>query len=271
MSLSTDQTGSTPLGDPLPRHVVAYYTELDGGRPDEAADTFTDDAIYAVPVAGAETDPRVVTTGRGAIRARLRARGAVNRLHHVQLCVVEGPTCLVEGVVRNGDGRCDTFVASLTVGNDGIERYLAYACSGMRDPIPTSVSIDSTPAVARDMLDAYFGAMDEGDFEAAAGCFADDVLYSHPPYRHTDNDSDDRVEFRSRAELLAAFHSRGRQSFGHRIIRCVQRGPHALIEGVVFDLPHGGTGSFISSLSLDDAGLIRRYLSFYCEPSVPER
>ncbi|HEU0170322.1 MAG TPA: hypothetical protein VFR26_02700, partial [Acidimicrobiales bacterium] len=61
----------------------------------------------------------------------------------------------------------------------------------------------------------------------------------------------------------------GRQSFDHRVTTSIQRGPHGLIEGVVQGLPDGGTGSFVSSLTLDADGLIRRYVSFYCEPAVP--
>ena len=94
------------------------------------------------------------------------------------------------------------------------------------------------------------------------------VLYSHPPYKHTGIDSDRRVEFRGRPELQSAFEARGRQQFGHEVTTLVQRGPHALLEGRVFDLPDAGTGSFISSVSLDADGLIERYVSFYCEPGV---
>ena len=36
-------------------------------------------------------------------------------------------------------------------------------------------------------------------------------------------------------------------------------------------LPGGGTGSFISSLSLAGNGTIRRYASFYSEPGIPLR
>ena len=52
------------------------------------------------------------------------------------------------------------------------------------------------------------------------------------------------------------------------MLTSIQRGPHCLFEGAVHDLPHGGTGSFISSLSLAADGTIRRYVSFYCEPGV---
>jgi hypothetical protein len=107
-----------------------------------------------------------------------------------------------------------------------------------------------------------------GDFAGAADCFSHDVLYSHPPYRHTGIDGNERVEFRGRAELLAAFQRRGRAAFDHHVSVYAQHGPHGLIEGRVDGLPDGRFGSFISSLSLDGAGCIRRYVSFYCEPGV---
>jgi len=163
-------------------------------------------------------------------------------------------------------------VTSATIDADGlIARSLSFCCVGARDAIPTAVPTTIEPGRIDDALDAYFGALDSGRFADAAACFSTDVLYSHPPYRHTDRNTDDRVEFRGREALTAAFVARGRQTFGHRILRCIQRGPHALLEGAVHDLPDGRSGSFISSLSLDDDGLIRRYVSFFCEPAVPER
>ena len=56
---------------------------------------------------------------------------------------------------------------------------------------------------------------------------------------------------------------------GITVLVSLQRGPHCLFEGAVHDLPDGGNGSFISSLSLAADGTIRRYVSFYCEPGVP--
>ncbi len=69
--------------------------------------------------------------------------------------------------------------------------------------------------------------------------------------------------------MHAAFDARGKASFDHTVLTSIQRGPHCLFEGAVDDLPDGGTGSFISSLSLAADGTIRRYVSFYCEPAVP--
>jgi hypothetical protein len=161
-----------------------------------------------------------------------------------------------------------TFVASLVLTDDGlIDRYLGYATRPAVEPGPVPGA--EPPADALEVLDRYFDELEAGEFAAAADCFSDDVVYSHPPYRHTDNAGDRRVEFRGRQELLAGFRSRGKRSFRHRILVRLQRGPSCLLEGVVDGLPGDGTGSFVSSLSLDRTGRIARYVSFYCEPSVP--
>ena len=261
------------LGDVMPARLAAYYDALDAGRFGDAVDQFAGDCLYAVPGAGIETQPRVVTEGRRALHDRFDARGHRPRTHVVLLCVVEADQCLVEGIVADASSGnpVESFVGSATLSMDGrIERYLAFACDGARDPIPVDAR-QAVPASVPAVLDAYFGALDSGRFEAAADCFAESVLYSHPPYKHTHIDGDQRVEFRGRDALLAAFRARGRQSFGHEILTCIQRGPHAILEGSVHDLPGGGSGSFISSLSLDAEGRISRYVSFYCEPSVATR
>jgi ketosteroid isomerase-like protein len=259
------------LGDPLPPSLAAYYDDLDAGRMDDAARWFTPDVVYALPPAGEiETNPRVVQQGRDAVRAWFHRRGRTEYVHDVQLCVDNASSCLVEGVVRrSGDGQSvGTFVASVQLDGAGlISRYLAYMCTPATDPPPTGDG--PAPADADKVLHEYFAALDRGDFDAAADRFSADVVYAHPPYRHTGIDGDDRVVFRGRDELLAAFQARGKQRFDHAVLASIQRGPHCLIEGAVRGLADGGTGSFVSSLTLDGDGRIQRYLSFYCEPAVP--
>ena len=260
------------LGDPLPLALSMMYAGLAAGNRDAAAAKLSARVRYAVPAAGPETAPRHQLVGRDAVAEDWHAHAPAVIEHRVALCVVDGSSCLVEGTTGQPGGEpLGTFVASARLDDDGsIARYLSFGCVGAREPIPTDVPESAEPAEVGGALSRYFGALDEGRFADAAACFSTDVLYSHPPYRHTNRNTEDRAEFRGREALLAAFVARGRQRFGHRIIRCMQRGPHALLEGVVHDLPNGGTGSFISSLSLDASGLIRRYVSFYCEPSVPE-
>jgi ketosteroid isomerase-like protein len=258
------------LGDPLPPSLATYYADLDAGRLEAAASRFSPDAIYALPPRGAiETAPRAVYEGRDAILAWFHERGRAEYGHDVQVCVHEAVSCLVEGVVRGTrDGEAfGTFVASVGLDAAGsINRYVAFMCSPPTDPSPSGDG--PAPADAAAVLHQYFDALDRGDFEAAADQFSADVVYANPPYRHTGIDSNDRVVFRGRDELLTAFRARGKQSFDHAILASIQRGPHCLIEGVVQGLANSGTGSFVSSLTLDDDGRIQRYLSFYCEPAV---
>jgi hypothetical protein len=264
-------TSSRLFGDPLPDALAAYYVDLDAGRFRDAARHFSDDVVYAIPPAGEiETNPRVVHRGRDALIAWFGRRGVTASAHEVLLCVREGSSCLLEGVSRDTTtGRATaSFVASAQLGGDGrVTRYLTYLCTPPADRAPTGDG--PAPAAASDVLHDYFSALDTGNFAAAVDRFSDDVMYSHPPYRHTGLDGNDRVVFRGRDELLAAFRARGAQSFDHTILASIQRGPHCLVEGVVQGLADGGGGSFISSLTLDDRGRIRRYLSFYCEPGVP--
>jgi hypothetical protein len=273
----TDTTATpttAPLGDTLPPILARYYDAIDTDRFAEAAATFSPDGLYAVPLPGIiETGPRTETVGPTGLLERFTERGPKPWRHVVRLCVVEGPDALVEGVLLDDRGAAiATFVASAHIGADGLlDRYLAFSCAGARDPIPTDVDAATEPAEAATVVHDYFVDLDEGRFAAAAAHFSDDVLYSHPPYKHTGIDDPDRIEFRGRPALEAAFVTRGRASFDHEVLTSIQRGPHCLFEGAVRNLPDGGTGSFISSLSLAPDGTIRRYVSFYCEPGVRAR
>lgn len=264
---------STLMTDPLPPSLATYYAALDDGRMTDAAAAFAPDACFAGPApAVIETDPRVLSVGRAAIRARFEGRGPRTDVHDILVCVHDARSCLLEGVSRDGtDGTAlASFVASAQLDGAGlVTRYLAFATTSVIAPYeaPADSSVDALA-----LLDRYFHALDAGDFDAAAACFSDDTLYSHPPYKHTGLDGFERVEFVGRAHLLEAFRARGQASFDHRIVAGMQRGPHALVEGLVENLPASSThrtGSFISNLTLDDQGLIRRYATFYCEPSVP--
>lgn len=264
----------TTLGDSLPKRLAAYYTALDERRFADAADCFSADVLYAVPRSGeSEVAPRELIAGRAALRARFEGGPPRSSRHEILLCVSDGASCLVEGVVSNpASGRTATFVASSQLDDSGlITRYLAYMCAPAVRPAPDPDAGSAEAADALAVLDHYFEELESGQFEEAADCFSADVLYSHPPYRHTGIEDDRRIDFRGRDELLAGFNARGKSSFKHQITACLQRGPHCLLEGVVNDLPGGGTGGFISSLSLDSGGRIGRYVSFYCEPSTPRR
>jgi hypothetical protein len=257
------------LGDPVPGVLIEFWGHVASGRSVEAAACFASSGVHAVgPAVGDETAPRAVSVGRTQIAASLSDQampgGCLPRV-----CVSTGSVVLVEAVLHDGVGPTATLVCSATLGAGGlIDRYLTFSCWGQRDPIPTDVPIDQTPADASAVVHDYFARLDVGDFVGAAAQFSTDVLYSHPPYRHTGIDDPARVEFRGRPALEAAFNTRGKASFDHDVLALVQRGPHCLLEGAVKNLPQEGSGSFISSLSLASDGTIRRYVTFYCEPRV---
>jgi ketosteroid isomerase-like protein len=263
---------TSDLGDLMPAALAAYYADLDAGRMKEAVEHFSTDTMYALPPAdGIETGPRRLRRGRDELLGWFDERGPKAYVHRIQLCVAGGTGCLVEGVGVESSGEAfATFVASVELDDDGlVGRYLSYVTAPAVVPAPSGTG--PAPADAAEVLVRYFEALDAGAFDEAADQFSADVVYSHPPYRHTGIDSDDRVVFRGRDELRAAFTARGKQSFDHRVVAIGQRGPHCLLEGVVEGLAGGGDGSFISSLTLDADGRIQRYVSFYCEPGVPRR
>jgi hypothetical protein len=148
-----------------------------------------------------------------------------------------------------------------------IARYLAFSCE---PPVALPPRSDSPASMgfAEAAVRGYFDNLDSGHFGESAAWFSEDVLYCHPPYKHTGITSNRRVDFKGRSELLAAFRERGKTEFVHRVLELIQRGPNALFEVVTEGLPGAGFGSAVCSLSLDDDGRIRRYLAFYTEPGV---
>jgi ketosteroid isomerase-like protein len=258
------------IGDSPPHAVIAYFEAVDAGRINDAVVQLAPDVLLALPPPGGhEVDPRQIARGREEARALLGERGPTGARHEVVLCAAEGPSCYIEGVTRDrGSEPLLTFVANFQIDPAGmIRRYLAFACEPAVRLSPRTDS-DSTMGDAARAVEGYFRAMDNGRFDDAAAFFSEDVLYCHPPYRHTNITSNRRVDFIGRRQLLEVFNSRGRTSFSHRVIETVQRGPNAMFECMVEGLPGGGIGSAVCSLSLDNDGRIRRYVAFYCEPGV---
>ncbi len=263
---------TTQLGDLMPEALAGYYRDLDSGRRMEAAGRFSTDTVFALPPAdGIETGPRRLVHGRDELLEWFDERGPRTHVHHIQLCARDGDRWLLEGVgVEPSSGEAfATFAASVQLDDHGrISRYLSFMTAPAVEPPPGRNGV--TTEAAAEVLRRYFDALDTGAFEEAADQFSIDVVYSHPPYRHTGIDGNERVVFRGRDQLLAAFEARGKQNFDHRVLAIAQRGRHCLLEGVVEGLPDDRNGSFISSLTLDDDGLIERYVSFYCEPAVDQ-
>jgi SnoaL-like domain len=264
------------LGDELPTALASYYDALDRNRVADAAAAFAADVTFAAPpLDGIETGPRSVSHGHDDLRAGFEDRGPNPYVHDVVLCAVEGRDAIVEGVTRDRESGApqSSFAASLQLDDDGaIARYLAFRSPDVIAPLPADAnSSPAAPGSAIDKIHEYFDALDEHRLEDAAECFSVDTLYSHPPYQDPTVGGHGRAAFAGRAELIAAFHRRGPQPIDHRIVFHAQRGPHLVLEGVVDDANGALRGSFVSEATLDNAGLIVRYASWYTQPGVPRR
>lgn len=262
----------TQYGDRLPAALAEYYAKLDADRPAEASISFSADAVYGRPVAdAAEVAPRLVIEGRQAIEELFVARGSKPWRHRVLMSAVEGTDCLLEGVTEAAGGEVrSTFAATAQLDGAGrVSRYVAFMCEPVTEP--GVAPGEAAPGDARAMVDRYFEGLRAGEFETAAGCFSEDVVYCHPPYTGGGLKGSGRVWFRGRGELQAAFERRGRTSYRHRVPVLIQRGPNCLFE--VHTPGDGGEdlGFGVSSLSLDDQGLIRRYVAFFTTQTVPRR
>lgn len=217
---------------------------------------FADDAVYAY---GAdlvnETAPRTIVTGPEIESALAELDGA-----EILSSVEEGRDRLLEA--RLGD---TTIGAALQVDASGaIVRAVSYR-SQLVEPSRTWANPPARPGDARPVLDTYFSLLEGGDAAGAAACFSEDVLYSHPPYAP----GQPRVEYRGRDALRSGFEKRGPRPWRHRILVAVQSGSECIVEGDVGGIAAGGRGGYLSSVSLDEAGLILRYCTFYTEPAVP--
>lgn len=243
----------------LPRVVAAFFQ---APRPDEASAAFAGDALYAWwDGSDDETAARATARGADAIRRALASGGP--RPEPV-VCIHDGSDCFVEGRLSTAAGARKTFVASLQLNAGGeIARFLSFHRPEVPASSPWSAGMEAPPA--RPVLDRYFHHLTAGEFRHASHCFSEDCVYSHPPYHQ----GAPHAEFRGRAELLAGFEQRGMRPARPAIVRCLQRGPECFIEGVVDGVEDGG--SFVSALSLDRDGRIRRYVAFYCAPRVPRR
>lgn len=254
-------------GDAPPRAVAELYAGAVEGDLEAAAACFAPDALYAFGADDAdERGGRVVARGRDEIARALGvdlAAGAARLL----LCVHEGKHCLVEGRLDDADGRhVATFAASFELGRgDSLLGAVTYRTT----PVPPAGAWRDPPGAdapdARLALERYFARLEAGDFERAAACFSEDVLYAYPqaePGRP-------RPIHVGRQRLLEAFVERGVRPWRHRLRTAVQRGRTCVAEGDVKGLPDGRSGAWISSLTLDADGLIERYCAFYAESAAP--
>lgn len=116
-------------------------------------------------------------------------------------------------------------------------------------------------------LKPYFDALDAGDAEALADCFAEDAVYIHPPW---DPAKQNRLfAVSGKPALREYFHKRGKQPQQHRILSAAVNGSSCFIEG-----RGGGNGvrlhAFVSHAVFDGEGKIKRYVAFLEYPDREE-
>jgi len=255
------------IGVALPTAAGAWLDALAAADLDGVVAVTAPGAVSALPPAtGPETAARVMADDPPALRDALEPKFGSGRRLEALACTVDGDDVLVEGRTVRPDGAAEaTIIAALRcdAGGERLVRQLVYACP-LVEPSPAWAQRPATSGDAGAMVDRYLELLDGSAFEAAADCFSSDVLYSHPPY----GPRRPRAEFRGRDELVAGFRRRGpKPDREHIIVRSPQAGRDCVLEGYTIDAPVGG--SFLSSLSLDDDGRIRRYVAVYCEPVVP--
>ncbi len=245
----------------LPVAIDAYLDAIATGDFDAGVLHTDAQVISALPpgTEAAENAPRLEVVGRDALRSALPGSFGDSGLT-VLAAAGAGEHWLVEGRIEGEPS--ETFAAGFTLRDDLIARQLVFRCQLVEPPPIAAADTAVTEHDARAMVDRYFDRLETGDFPAAVACFSADGLYSHPPY----SPGAGRAEFRGSEELLAGFNHRGVRSVRHRLLVSPQNGADCLIEGLTDDEPQGG--SFISSLSLDEDGRIKRYLALFCQPIV---
>jgi hypothetical protein len=92
---------------------------------------FTDDALYIRP--SLEVPGTLETIrGRDELRAYFTRRGKLPFRHEVRAVAVDGNDCFVEGAAYVEDKLTNTFLAHVTLGDEGlIKRYLALMATAL--------------------------------------------------------------------------------------------------------------------------------------------
>ncbi len=123
-------------------------------------------------------------------------------------------------------------------------------------------------------LSRYFEALDGGSMEEAAANFSLDCLYAPPQAARAHSGSTEtepRALVRGRAALLDRFIERGLMSTRHTFLASFGDGQTVCLYGMsrskADDAPWG---TFLSTAHLDDEGLVKRYVGFYCRPPLAD-
>ena len=245
-------------GDQLPPHIATLHAG-------DVAGAFAEGGVYWWAAGDDEKAPRTRAVGGELTRAVAEDLQASGLEPRARVCLHEGSDCLVEGVLVDAAGApARSFVQSFQLDSGGaILRALSLRCPAIEPSASWARADSAFPHSARAALDRYFGHLDASRLQEAAACFSPDTLYSHPPYFP----GAARSEFRGREELDAGFVLRGPRTNVHELSVVVQRGRECMVEGYSHR-PGGESAQFVSSLSLDDDGLIRRYAAVVFEPAA---
>jgi ketosteroid isomerase-like protein len=240
-----------------------YYRAIDAGDHDATLALVADDVVFAIPERDAdETKARHEIHGRSGV-ARWLAERSTNVVHYVVAAQVAEERVLVEGELHTAGGAVvGCFMASATFDESGlISRYLVFA--GFPSIESTPHAADSADAGdAAPVIDLFLQCLGAQEYESAVACFSDEAVFSQPS---RDGTGKARVIVRGHVDLLAALRWGGSKPGRYLIKTRSQEGSVSLCSGDVVASEGQPPGSFLSSVTLDGAGRIARYLTFHCD------
>lgn len=118
-------------------------------------------------------------------------------------------------------------------------------------------------------LDAYYAALDAGDDDAAAAAFAEDAVYIRPAVSEGGRTRGVEV-IRGRPGIRELFERRrerqklGEYSHFHELRAAALERSRCFVEGLMMT-DKGPVGVFLAHATLDDEGLITRYIAVFTE------
>jgi hypothetical protein len=237
---------------------------------DRPSTLLSPEALVALPpTAGSERAGRQQSSGSQAAQALVGDRREFGAWRPVFLAA-HGDRVYGEFLELNpADGSPRTSASAMAVISPGpsVSRLTVFRHAHVPDQPPAR---DGRPRLDGDRARIalrYLQELEAGRAASAAACFAEDAIYSIPPR----DESSDRITVQGRTAIKAVFDARGTNSARHRTDRLAScgHGCHAMLDGCVTGLPGGLTSTFMSSVTLDQAGLIARYAARICVPGVP--
>jgi ketosteroid isomerase-like protein len=244
---------------------------LRGDRPEALSPM----VVTALPdPARPEAGQRVIAAGREAAAAAL-ARDALGRGRREPVfCCAQRDRAAIEFAEASPDGTRRSSIVTMQLAAGSITRIVAFRHTyvpRLAGPgtAGTPAGAAGTPADAAQLLvRRYLDELEAGRAAEAAGCFAEDAIYSFPP-RTADGD---RGVVTGRSAITSVFEARGTNAARHHIEQVTGNaaGTDFVISGRVTGLPAGQSATFASCVQVA-AGLISRYVAVMCVPEVPQR